>query len=300
MQAVVSTMKTLAATRIRQFETAAEASQAYGETVELALQIVMRHRVADGHRESDPVENQATGLVLMGSDQGFCGRFNEVVLEAALAHVDSIQPLKRPRVLTVGSRLGQLAESSSLDVDLALNVPSSAADITSTLQKITPRIQQWQQEFDVRCIELFYNQHRSTTSFETTRYQVLPISHKYLTHLQANPWQSRSLPILHGSWRELFSLAVRQHLFLILYRACAESLASENASRMAAMQHAEKNIEKRMMDLNSEFNFNRQRAITEELLEIMSGFETVTSNARPPNERALALEPLAADTQSRS
>ena len=66
---------------------------------------------------------------------------------------------------------------------------------------------------------------------------------------------------------------VQQHLFLQLFRACAESLASENASRIAAMQQAESNIQQRLSNLNSEFNQSRQTAITEELLDIITGFE---------------------------
>ena len=74
----------------------------------------------------------------------------------------------------------------------------------------------------------------------------------------------------------MFTAVIRQYLFLQLFRACAESLASENASRIAAMQQAEKNIDQRLQVLNSQFHQNRQQAITAELLDIMSGFEAVT------------------------
>jgi F-type H+-transporting ATPase subunit gamma len=71
----------------------------------------------------------------------------------------------------------------------------------------------------------------------------------------------------------LFSALVRQHLFVTLYRAVAESLASENASRLAAMRGAERNIGERIAELGSLYQQQRQTMITEELLDIASGFE---------------------------
>jgi F-type H+-transporting ATPase subunit gamma len=59
------------------------------------------------------------------------------------------------------------------------------------------------------------------------------------------------------------------------YRAFAESLASENASRLAAMQAAERSIDERLEELRGEFRYQRQHAITEELLDIVSGFEAL-------------------------
>ncbi|HPL64363.1 MAG TPA: F0F1 ATP synthase subunit gamma [Syntrophales bacterium] len=73
----------------------------------------------------------------------------------------------------------------------------------------------------------------------------------------------------------MFSLLVRQYIFVNLYRALVESLASENASRMASMQGAEKNIEDRKEELAGELRRVRQDAITGELLDIVSGYETI-------------------------
>ena len=66
---------------------------------------------------------------------------------------------------------------------------------------------------------------------------------------------------------------VREYLFVTLFRACAESLASENASRLATMQCTEKNIDELREELNRTFHRLRQSAIDEELLDVISGFE---------------------------
>ena len=68
---------------------------------------------------------------------------------------------------------------------------------------------------------------------------------------------------------------IREYLFISLFRACAESLASENASRLAAMQRADKNIDELLEDLNRNFHRLRQSGIDEELFDIISGFEAL-------------------------
>ena len=67
-----------------------------------------------------------------------------------------------------------------------------------------------------------------------------------------------------------------KYLFVSLFRACAESLASENASRLAAMQRADKNIEELLEDLNRTFHRLRQSGIDEELFDVISGFEALS------------------------
>jgi F-type H+-transporting ATPase subunit gamma len=71
---------------------------------------------------------------------------------------------------------------------------------------------------------------------------------------------------------------VREYLFVSMFRACAASLASENASRLAAMQRAEKNIDELLEDLNRTFHRLRQSGIDEELFDVVSGFEALTSS----------------------
>ena len=73
---------------------------------------------------------------------------------------------------------------------------------------------------------------------------------------------------------------LREYLFISLFRACAESLASENASRLAAMQRAEKNIDNSLEDLNRTFHRLRQSGIDEELFDVVAGFEALSGGER--------------------
>ena len=68
---------------------------------------------------------------------------------------------------------------------------------------------------------------------------------------------------------------IREYLFISLFRACAESLASENASRLAAMERADKNITDLLEHLHGTFHRLRQSGIDEELFDVVSGFEAL-------------------------
>ena len=89
------------------------------------------------------------------------------------------------------------------------------------------------------------------------------------------PWPSGNLPEVVGGGSATLRALVREYLFVSLFRACAESLASENASRLAAMQRAEKNIDQMLEELNAGFHRLRQSGIDEELFDVISGFEAL-------------------------
>jgi F-type H+-transporting ATPase subunit gamma len=73
---------------------------------------------------------------------------------------------------------------------------------------------------------------------------------------------------------------IREYLFVSIFRACAESLASENASRLAAMQRADKNIAESLEDLSGKFHRLRQSGIDEELFDVVSGFEALSAKKK--------------------
>jgi F-type H+-transporting ATPase subunit gamma len=158
--------------------------------------------------------------------------------------------------------------------------PSSVTGITATVQVILLAIEQWQSSHPpIDRIVLFYNQYLSGTSCRPQKLRLLPLDLDWLSRLGQQPWLSESgaLPFFTLDWERLFSALIRQYLFVSLYRAFAESLASENASRLTSMQTAEKNIEERLGELNTQYRHLRQSSITAEILDIVAGFEALTS-----------------------
>lgn len=139
-----------------------------------------------------------------------------------------------------------------------------------------PQLELLRSGADISRLLVYYNRRTSASSCEPRRLQLLPIDPRRLEHWRDEPWQSRSLPTFVTERRRLLSRLIQQYLFVSLFRACAESLASENASRIAAMQAAEKNINERLDDLRSSFNRLRQSAITDELLDTVTGFEALS------------------------
>ena len=71
---------------------------------------------------------------------------------------------------------------------------------------------------------------------------------------------------------------LHQYLFVSIFRACAESQASEHSSRLAAMQSAQRNLDERLDEVTMTFRRARQNVITSELLDVVAGFEALTSN----------------------
>jgi F-type H+-transporting ATPase subunit gamma len=272
---VVKTMKALAAVNIRQYERAVESLKDYNRTVELGLQAALRdspHFMVGARSAS----MDRLGAVIFGSDQGMAGVLNEQVLSHALSTMESLGVKAEARtIMVVGERLSALLEDAGQAADEFSFVPSSVSGITPKVQDTLIKIESWNQEKELDHIYLFYSMQTSGASYQPHTVHLLPMDKEWLLGLKRKPWPSRSIPFFTMEWDPLFSSLIREYLFVSLFRAFAESLASENASRLASMQGAEKNIEEMLAELNSNFHQRRQMSITEELLDIVVGFEAL-------------------------
>ena len=76
------------------------------------------------------------------------------------------------------------------------------------------------------------------------------------------------------------STRFREYLFVCLFQACAESLAGENAKRLASMQRAEKNIQELLDQIQLRYQQQRLDSIDEELFDVISGFEALAGGMR--------------------
>jgi F-type H+-transporting ATPase subunit gamma len=121
----------------------------------------------------------------------------------------------------------------------------------------------------------------ANSAYEPASKRLLPLDRTWHSTLVATPWPSKTVPQVVGSVRSALEAFVRGYLFVLLFQACAESLASENASRLASMQRAEKNIESMLDDLNRKFHRLRQEAIDEELFDVIAGLEALAKKRRP-------------------
>ena len=276
---VVKTMKALAAVSIRQYQKAVYSLRDYNLAVEMGLQIVLKQRMgAMLARKTSTMKRM--GIIVFGSDQGLCGQLNEQISVFMMDYAKNAGIKKENRkVLSVGARVADYVEDAGQTVDELLPTPSSAAGITPLVQEIIMIIDEWHFRQNVDHFFLFYNKYESGAVYHPHQVQLLPVNREWLKEIAKKKWESKSLPIYRMDGDKIFSSLIREYLFVSLYRAFAESLASENASRLASMQNAEKNIEEQLQDLHVQFHRTRQMTITEELLDIVAGFEAMQEEA---------------------
>jgi len=129
---------------------------------------------------------------------------------------------------------------------------------------------------EVTELHLFYNRPTSGALYAPVSQRLLPLDEDWRRNLSKLPWPKGNLPEVMGGRTETLRALIREYLFASLFRACAESLASENASRLAAMQRADKNIDGLLEDLTRTFHRLRQNGIDEELFDVISGFEALS------------------------
>lgn len=278
LHSVVRTMKSLAAVNIRQYEEASHSLVEYSHTLDMALGIVLRHN-PDTRLHTRQSARKKPGAVIFGSDQGMCGSLNEQVTSHALEQLmQTDQDLGQIPVICVGMRAGGLLEDAGINCSEIRELPGSVQTITPHVGEILMAIDTWQAKTDVDHVLLFYARPKSAAGYTPHMVHLLPIDSQWLAQHRYNTWESASLPMFTMDPDRLLSSLIREYLFITTFRAFVESLASENAARLAAMQGAQKNIEELMDNLESEYNQLRQMSITEELLDIVSGFEALDQN----------------------
>lgn len=275
LHSVVKTMKVLAGLNIRVYERAAHAVAEYNRTVEMGLQVALK-RMGDPVSSSQISPGRKLGVIVFGSDQGMCGQLNDLIVAHALRALARF-PLNRldQAVLAVGLRAGAQLEDSGRSVEATLDVPASPAGITATVHEVLRRVDDWHTKRGIDMIVLFHCRLVSGVAYRARGIRVLPVDAQWIRNLKARRWPSKVIPAYRMEMERLFQALIREYLFVSFFRAFAESLASENASRLASMQVAERNIEDRLKELTSELSQSRQDSITSELLDIVSAFEAL-------------------------
>ena len=276
LQTVVKTMKSISAVSIHQYDQAVESLMRYHKNVERGFEVLLKSMHPSAFA-LEPARVEHVGYIIFGSEQGMCGSFNEDIAQYVNDHMQDEQNQKSTiHGITLGPRLSSLMrDHPHIQIDWVYDLPSSVHTISDHVNELLIRIQEWRQKTTLTRIRLFFNHKLSGSSYEPHHQDILPLDPQWLKRLSRKEWPSRCLPQHNMPLEPLSSALIREYLFISIYRSFAESMASENASRLAAMQAAEKNIEERMEDLQSRYNRTRQDSITSELLDIISGFEAL-------------------------
>jgi F-type H+-transporting ATPase subunit gamma len=277
LRAVVRTMKAVAGANIGQYEASVRALGDYYRTVELGLAACFRQLepASVAPVRSPGGRERTTAAVVFGSDQGLVGRFNEVIADDAIAGLAELSGT--PQLWAVGERVAaRLADAGRVATLFA--VPSAVEAIAGLVRELLVATNE---PIEIGELWLFHNRPTGAAGYAPVRQRLLPLDESWRRELAVRPRPAGSLPEILGSGHDTLRALVGEYLFISLFRACVESLASENASRLAAMQRADKNIDELLERLGGSFHRLRQSGIDEELFDVIAGFEALVGGTHP-------------------
>lgn len=283
LQSVVRTMKAMAASCISQYERSVHALADYYRTVELGLSVCLRSTETTPVIETipGPVKAEPILAVVFGSDQGLVGRFNDVVVDHTIQNLSELMP--RSEIFAVGERVHTRLADAGHTPQAYFSVPNSVGAITLLVGQILVQSEERRRLGHISELYLFYNRPTSGSIYTPVSQRILPLDREWRQNLVELSWPTTNLPEVVGKGNSstgTLEALIREYFFVSLFRACAESLASENTSRLAAMQRADKNIEDLLTDLSRSFQRQRQDNIDEELFDVIAGFEALSGEAK--------------------
>ena len=283
LQSVVRAMKAQAAASVGQYATSVAALGDYARNVELGLGACFRQdRRAVAATPSRPAAATSRPIraVVFGSDQGLVGRFNDTVAEYAAQALSTQR--QGMQVWAVGERMRASLADSGMPAKDTFVVPTSVQAITRLVTEILvtvvdtmPTAAESAASSELR---LFYNRPTTGSAYVPVDQRLLPLDDAWRLELARRLWPTKLPPEVVGDPSETLRGLINEYVFVSVFRASAESLASENASRLAAMDRADRNIDKMLGGLNDRFHRLRQSKIDEELSDVISGFKALSKN----------------------
>jgi F-type H+-transporting ATPase subunit gamma len=276
IHSVVSTMKAVAASNIGQYEQAVIALEDYYLTISLGLAVYFKSKkiALDNTKEiSKKKDGNNTGIIVFGSDQGLVGHFNDSLKDFVIKSLEQIKGKKE--IWTVGERIETILKDSDLKITQVFNVPNSVNAITLLITNILIKAQESIDNAELDDFFIIHNKNDQGINYIPVIQKLLPLDVEWSFKFSQLKWPTRKIPEIAGDKEATLKSLIREYLFVSLFKACAESLQSENTNRLAAMKRAEKNIDELLKDLNQDYHRLRQSSIDEELFDIVAGFEAL-------------------------
>lgn len=268
LHSVVRSMKAMAAANVGQYESAVMALDDYYQTVQLGLYTCFRENQITASVEQ---KMQRIGVLVFGSDQGLVGQFNAKLVDYIVATLDKLPGDKI--IWCAGERMQTRLAETKFIMAPGYILPKSLHTIPPLISTVLLDLESRHARGDISELLIFHNQPKPGEIYQPFHQRLLPLDNIWQHHLKSIAWPSQKLPEVIHSGEETVLAFIHEYLFVSLYRACAESLASENASRLSTMLRAEKTIDEMLKTMHSRFHLLRQSNIDEELFDLISGFE---------------------------
>jgi F-type H+-transporting ATPase subunit gamma len=269
---ITKAMKMVSAAKLRRAQENVVAARPYARKVEEVLQRLAGQQDADSHPLLESRDPKKVLLVLVTSDRGLCGGFNANISKAT----DRFAKEKKGEsaevsVMCVGRKGFEFLKSrqkihktftgilSVLSYQVAANLAQEVIEGYTA------------EEYD--CVYLIYNAFRSVMSQDITIQQLLPIAPSKAAGDAVDEYVPEY--IYEPSKGALLGELLPKYVEVMIFKSMLESVASEHGARMTAMDSASKNASEMIGKLTLQYNRARQAAITKELMEIISGAESI-------------------------
>ena len=274
-QKITKAMKMVAAAKLRRAQEGAEKGRPYSDRMN---NIILNLSKNINDKENAPKLLSGSGkdevhlCVVMTSDRGLCGGFNSNIIKKAKSYFQKVNDQgKKIKIITVGSKgydqLKRLYENDILEkISFKESKNANYFDAEKVGKIIIEKFEK--KEFDV-CV-IFYNQFKNVITLIPQEQQIIPLKtsegekNSTIDNYEFEPEED-----------EILSNLLPKNISTQIFKAMLENSASEQGSRMSAMDNATRNAGEMVDKLTIEYNRSRQAAITKELIEIISGAESL-------------------------
>ena len=273
-QKITKAMKMVAAAKLRRAQESAERGRPYSQKMN---NIILNLSSGISDKENAPKLLAGTGedkvhlCVVMTADRGLCGGFNSNIIKKAKSYFQKLSDSgKELKIITVGSKgYDQLKRAYKDNIIENISFKESKNANYFDADKVGKiLIQKFEQkEFDVCTI--FYNQFKNVITQIPQEQQIIPLK------INEEEKSSDENYEFEPDEDEILGNLLPKNISTQIFKAMLENSASEQGSRMSAMDNATRNAGEMVDKLTIEYNRSRQAAITKELIEIISGAESL-------------------------
>ena len=278
---ITSAMKMVAASKLRRSQEKAEAARPYSSRLEEMLT-----SLASSALSGEGIIKLLTGtgkddnylVVPVSADRGLCGGFNSSINKETFKLIKSLEDQnKKVQLLTVGKKsrdffnriMKEKIIESFVDTNVSGTGYEAALKISNKLQELY-----FEGTFD-KCI-LIYNKFKSVISQEVTQQQLIPLNMSSKSDdKNENEVSDNSIYIYEPDEETILQDLLPKNVSIQIFKVLLESDAGEQGARMAAMDNATRNAGEMIDSLTLKYNRTRQAFITKELIEIISGAESI-------------------------
>jgi F-type H+-transporting ATPase subunit gamma len=275
-QQITSAMKMVSAAKFRRAQNAIIGMRPYAAQLdEIVSDIDTGGDVLTPYHAVRPLKRVL--LVVVTSNKGLCGAFNSNVIKQANARIEHYKTVLPEdgelRVMSIGKKSSELLMRRK---DLALTVNDELLDGATfdAVANVADGIMNAFANKEIDLVEVVYNQFKNSLSQVLSTEQLLPIVPAKAAPSKG-PVGMKNDYIYEPSQEDIVRSMVPLMLRSTFYRMLLDSLASEHGARMTAMQKATDNATELLKDLRLSYNKARQAAITNEIIEIVSGSEAL-------------------------